>query len=774
MNDNLSEGRAAPLTSPHPPSGPPARNQDSQETSKKPRIAIIVVLLFVVSVVATALEVYFARVEGKPILSNVIVFTLLNLNIILLAALVLVSVRNLAKLYLEKKRNVMGARFRARLVSAFLLMSAIPSIFLFLVASGFITKGVDVWFSEQVEQSLRESLSVAQTYYQNSQENALYFAQIIGASITENQLLNQDRLKLMGEFVNRKQKEYRLSGVEIFSGQKERLASVNTFAATDSSFQKSVSDITSKVMTGKETTMVLSATNGDIVLAGAPIYSSWNKSDIVGVVVVSYLITQSITKKMTEIKEGFSRYVELKAFKNPLRGSYLLALLLITTLIVFGAIWYGFQLARTITVPIQELAEATKEIAAGNLDYKVDVRSDDEVGVLVDSFNRMTGDLRSHKASLDEAYTSLQESNILLDQRRSYMETVLENIATGVISIDRHGRIATINRSAERILGIEAQSAEGKNYRKALEFVELSGVRNLMRRMSEHGRQPVEEELSVTIENRTLNLRMNVSTLRDGQGQHMGILVVFDDLSELIKAQKMAAWQEVARRIAHEIKNPLTPIQLSAQRIRKKYAEGAPDFDKVFDEATGIIIRQVDDLKNLVNEFSNFARMPEANPAPNNLHDIITEVTTLYGGAHKDLEIEIDLDENMPVFKTDREQMKRVFVNLLENAVEAVNGTGKVWIGTHYDENLKMAVITVADNGHGIQPEDREKLFLPYFSKKKSGTGLGLAIVHRIITDHGGYIRVRNNEPTGTRFVIELPAKIIEAPSPATGDLGKT
>lgn len=759
---SLSASEGGPSQTPAPST--PQRNFSSQpeqpEPPKKSRMLTVIIVLFVVSVIATVLEVRLAGVPGEPILNNVIVFTLLNINVILLAALILVSVRNLAKLYLDKKRNVMGARFRARLVSAFLLMSAIPSFFLFLVASGFLTKGFDVWFSEQVEQSLKESLNVAQTYYSDSQESALYFAQVIGAAVTENELLNQDKLRLLSDLLARKQKEYRLAGVDVYSGQKERLAAVNVANENNPAFQSSVQEIINKVMSGKETTLILPDGEGDIVIGGVPIYSSWNKSDIVGVVVVSNRISHSLTKKMAEIKEGFSRYVELKAFKNPLRESYLLALLLITTLIIFGAIWYGFQLARTITVPIQELAEATREVAAGNLDYHVEARSDDEVGILVDSFNRMTTDIKSHKENLEKAYASLQDTNVLLEQRRSYMETVLENIATGVISIDRHGRIATINRSAERILGIEGQEAEGKNYKKALEFVELEGVRNLIRRMYDRGLTFMEEELSVTVESRTLSLRMNVSALRDGQGNPMGILVVFDDLSELIKAQKMAAWQEVARRIAHEIKNPLTPIQLSAQRIRKKYAEGAADFGQVFDDSTSIIIRQVEDLKNLVNEFSNFARMPATTPRPNDLHEIIREVTTLYGGAHKDLEVECEFDDTLPFIKIDRDQMKRVFVNLLENAVEAMDGTGKVWIKTMYDDNLRMVIITVSDNGQGIQPEDRDKMFLPYFSKKKSGTGLGLSIVHRIITDHGGYIRVRNNEPKGTRFIIELPAVV--------------
>jgi two-component system nitrogen regulation sensor histidine kinase NtrY len=237
----------------------------------------------------------------------------------------------------------------------------------------------------------------------------------------------------------------------------------------------------------------------------------------------------------------------------------------------------------------------------------------------------------------------------------------------------------------------------------------------------------------------------------------MGTVVVFDDLSHLVKAQRMAAWREVARRIAHEIKNPLTPIQLSAQRLRKRYLTRFNEDEKVFDECTGMIIKSVDELKTLVDEFSNFARMPAIQPAANNLNDIIAEALTLYQEAHRSITFSFRPDGSIPVFPLDRDQIKRVLINLLDNAVAAVGEEGNVDLESAYDKELKMATFVVADNGVGIAPEDRARLFEPYFSTKKSGTGLGLAIVNSIISDHHGFIRVKDNIPRGTRFIIELP-----------------
>ena len=426
-------------------------------------------------------------------------------------------------------------------------------------------------------------------------------------------------------------------------------------------------------------------------------------------------------------------------------------------LIIFSATWFGFYIARGITVPIQKLAEGTQAIAQGDLDFRIDVKASDEIGVLVDSFNQMTRDLRHSK-------DSLITTNRELEDRRAYMEQVLQTIATGVVSVNERDEITTCNRSAEQILGAPAAKALGRNVSAFFEENQLAPLARLIEASRSRPKEFQEQEVHIENAGRVVTLNTTL-TLLPGKGEGpRGTVIVFDDLSELLRAQKLAAWQEVARRIAHEIKNPLTPIQLSAQRLRKRFFEDSEhwsvpeEFYKVFDESTSIMISEVNSLKALVDEFSKFARMPSPRPAPQNINAIIREVASLYQGAHKDLEIVGAYQEDSPMVQADRDQIKRVFVNLFENATEAMSRKGRIWVTTRHDPSLRTYRIELSDEGVGIPPEDRDKLFLPYFSKTKSGTGLGLAIVNRIVSDHNGQIRVKAHYPKGTTFIIELPA----------------
>jgi two-component system nitrogen regulation sensor histidine kinase NtrY len=373
----------------------------------------------------------------------------------------------------------------------------------------------------------------------------------------------------------------------------------------------------------------------------------------------------------------------------------------------------------------------------------------------------MTTDLKTSKDKLEEANRELIKSNIELEQRRLYMEVVLANVAAGVVSADVDGKILTINKSAERMLNIEGKRTIGKKFKDILteDYIKIIdgfvGDEGLFRKGF------LEKQIRLSLENKTLTLLASLNVLRDDRGKYLGLVAVFEDLSEIEKAQRMAAWREVARRIAHEVKNPLTPIQLSAQRLKKRYGEKLHGSDgNVFQECTGMIIKQVEEIKRLVNAFSNFARMPTSNPTPEDLNSIIEEAMTLYKEAHKDVGFVFRSSKELPVFNLDREQMKRVMINLLDNAIEAMDGEGKVSVDLDYDKTLQMARIEVTDNGSGISSENKMRLFEPYFSTKKQGTGLGLAIVSSIVTDHNGFIRVQDNKPKGVRFIIELPVTV--------------
>ncbi|MEJ2201021.1 MAG: ATP-binding protein, partial [Desulfuromonadaceae bacterium] len=494
---------------------------------------------------------------------------------------------------------------------------------------------------------------------------------------------------------------------------------------------------------GNRKTLITPIGKADLIRGIVPVQSNWNPKDVVAVVVVNYYVPYSLVSKMKEISSSYEQYKNTKLLKNKIKKSYVVVLLLIALVIIFLATWFGFHLARGITVPIQKLALATNRVADGDLNVHIEQVSDDEVGSLVKAFNQMTADLRQGQRELKETNQELQASNLEIDQRRRYMEIVLKSVNAGVISVDKEGRVTTINKSAENLLKIQPGKILGGNFRDVVSAEHLPMVKGFLRDLIASGKDSIRKQATLPIQDTRVTFLFNVTTMRDENNEFMGTVIVFDDMTHLIKAQRMAAWREVARRIAHEIKNPLTPIQLSAQRLRRRYLGQFEQNDTVFDECTRMIITQVDELKNLVNEFSNFARMPTSNPTLNNLNEVINEALILYQEGHKDICFDFDPGEGIPLFNLDREQMKRVLLNLLDNAVSAVQQVddATIAIETSYNALLQMVTFTVADNGCGIPQEDKPRLFEPYFSTKKTGTGLGLAIVSTIISDHNGYIQ---------------------------------
>jgi two-component system nitrogen regulation sensor histidine kinase NtrY len=512
-----------------------------------------------------------------------------------------------------------------------------------------------------------------------------------------------------------------------------------------------------RALTGRDQSLIQTTGTGDLVRAIVPINLPSSKGQIIGVAAVGYLIPEGMARKATDITTGVDEYKQLKLLKSPIKGIYNMLFLTVTLVIIFAAVWVGVHMARRITVPIQKLAEGTRAVASGNLEYQVQVEADDEIGILVDSFNRMTQDLGRGKVELTEANRDLQRTNVELGQRRAYMETVLESIGAGVLSVDAEGRVNTLNRAAARMLDLDTTMALQRHYRALFGVDPLTPLRHLMDRMTQDGRATVNEEVALSLLGRMATFVVNISSLRDREGEYRGMVVVFDDITELMRAQQAIAWREVARRIAHEIKNPLTPIKLSTQRLRKKFAQGSDDFSRVFDECTETIVQEVDGLKALVDEFSRYARMPSSRARPGDLHALIEKVLNLYSGISRRIRLTAGLDPQVPPINMDPDQMKRALVNLVDNAVAVVGEEGEICLKTQYVPDEGRVRLEVNDTGPGIPPEDRERLFLPYFSTKKSGTGLGLAIVYRIITEHSGTIRVEENHPRGTRMIMEFP-----------------
>lgn len=707
---------------------------------------IIIGVISVVIVLLTTLEMKIPQVaEQIPIANNIIVFSLININIILILLLIFLVIRNLVKLVFERKKEVLGAKLRTKLVVAFIILTLVPTFLLFFVAVGFITNSVEHWFKAQVEQSLQGSLEVAQTYYRDFSKNTVSTAQQISRHLTQQGLLKKEPDPVsMRDLLELKRQEYHLSVLGLY------LKGERGFIRAEESGLKTVSfappkDFLEIGFSGKEVSRALPVGEGEMITGLAPVFHPSDRGEVIGVVAASHFMPKSLAGKMREISQASVDYRQLKALKKPIKFSYMMALLMVTLLIVFSAIWFGIRLARDITVPIKELAEATHRIAEGDLNVRIDLKAGDEIGKLVQSFNQMTGDLQVSRAELE--------------QRKKYMEIVLKNVAAGVISIDDRGAITTINTSAEQMLGVKGEAVLGRRFSEALEKEYVERIDELLGELKSSQKDSIEKQLTVTVKGKSFSILINLATLKDEEGRPLGFVAVFDDLTQLIKAQRVAAWREVARRIAHEIKNPLTPIQLSAQRLRKRYLEKLGQDGPVFDECTRTIVKQVEELKGMVNEFSNFARMPASNPSPNHLNEIVQEALVLFKEAHREVQFHF-VPNDLPVLNLDRDQIKRVMINLIKNSLAAIGQEGEINIRTSYDEKLQMVRLEVSDNGCGIPEEDKGRLFEPYYSTKKSGTGLGLTIVNAIIADHNGYIRVRDNQPKGTTFLIELPVRV--------------
>ncbi len=729
----------------------------SPEEQRRRRVRNFWIFLAVTCVFTglTGAELYVQGVHRtSPLANNIIIFAVVNLNIILLLALVLLVLRNLVKLYYERRGKIIGSRFRTKLVMAFVGLSLTPCILLVLVASGLITKSINNWFNVSIEHSLEDSLEVARNYYRLLEQNAIHFGEELRTALLERNLLPQNRSPALAKFVEEKRREYQLHALQVFGLDQLELAGA-VDGPMDERLLVTQRELRRKLRSDARTE-IQSVGKGEVIRAFVPVFAQHGGEPPVWLV-LTYYVPESLVAKMGDINEAFEQYKQLKILKAPIKTSYIITLLMVALVVIFSAIWFGLYLAKGITVPIQRLVEGTRAVADGNLDFRVGATSDDEIGWLVHSFNQMTADLRASKMALEKANEELKDNNREVEARRSYMETVLENVAAGVMSLDKHGRVSTINRSAELMLGVDADVAKGRPYRHVFSAAHLDSIRGLIKRMAGSRRESITDQIQLLVGGRMLTLLVNISLLRDSAGHYLGMVLVVDDLTELIRVQKLAAWRDVAQGIAHEIKNPLTPIQLSAQRLRRKYRERSGDLDDVFDECTSTIITQVEGLKGLLDEFSKFARLPESNPTLTDLHQLLEEVLHLYRGVHRDIEIVCAGDPALTKVNLDGEQMKRALINLLENAIEAMEGTGRVDIVTSFDARHQRVCIDVRDTGVGIPPQHRDKLFLPYFTTKKRGSGLGLAIVQRIVADHNGRISVRDNTPRGSIFTIELP-----------------
>lgn len=706
----------------------------------------------------------------------IVLFALSTFNIVALFIFGLILVRSLFRLWVDRRSGRLGARFKTKMVLGAIGVSLLPLVFMFFVSYALMNRTLNKWFPRPLE--IATDLS-QQMLSETEKWEAERLGAIAGEAMSAG-LQDQDS-------VNRAI-EKGADAAWYFSPSKEMTAGGEVEPGSEIGGRGQYAMAPTKGVLLRKLRSELEIWKGDfghylalsltirefdhpIALPGQPSPSREESDRLVemGTIIVGRRLTPGLFAKYEEINAQLKSYVaqrqELRTFKNQI----MLTLALFTVLLMFSAMWFALFLSKQVTGPIQALAHGTEEVSRGNFGYQIDIAARDELGALVQSFNQMTHQLAESRQQLDEFTRSLQQAVKEIEERRKLMETILENIPTAVLSLDAAGGITRVNQAAIRLFGDQASTSKtlsglaGEEAARTLE--------QQMRKALRMGTSSQEVELALSGNGgssapRVLHAAVTVSALGTRR-LNPGFVVVIDDLTELLRAQKAAAWQEVAQRIAHEIKNPLTPIQLSAQRLMRHLDRSTdaqptarePELASLIGECAGLIEREVSTLKSLVDEFSQFARFPTAKLTPLDANGLVASALDVFSGRLDGVTVRSQYQDGLPLIKADAELLRRVMVNLIDNAAEAMEGSTarELSIATRTGSNAETIEIIVADSGHGISPEDRDKLFLPHFSTRNRGTGLGLAIASRIVAEHGGAIRVEDNNPVGARFVVRLP-----------------
>jgi len=719
------------------------------DPKKKGPRAIAVLIIFLIILFFT-IEFFIREAqEFSPTSFTNILLTFLQI-IVLLMFLILLFVlgRNLAKLYLERKRKVLGARFKTKLLLFFIALSLIPTLLLFFFASDLISRNIETWFKTPIDRILDDTKSLADGFYISSEEVTLHYVKQLSQAIQQQNLIDLNRRLPLMEFVRNKLTEYKLDEIGIFLDDEELF----TYLNPDLPFQD-YSDVRKNRVRiahlGETFRSIDPMGNGEMIRRGI----SFTIPDAGKVLVLAgKFLPQNYAEKINNISAYVQRYSQLKIQKNPVRAFYFITLIFITLLIIFAASWIGFHLAKGITVPIEKLAHATKEVSKGNLNVRVEDPASDELGILIDSFNQMISDLKDSQHNIAQKTSELEA-------RKQYIETILNNITTGVITLDAKGVITTINPSARTMLNLEEKNLIGKSYEDMLCGNQYREILENITRGLQKKHKLSDKEINIDFDSQSVTVALTISPLHQTNNEFSGMIVVLDNLTQLIKIQKIAAWKEIAQRVAHEIKNPLTPIQLSAERIIKNLKTNKRKSSEIIEEGANTIVQEASTIKSLVDEFSSFARMPSIRLQSADLHDIVKQTISLFTGIFSEIEFETQFSTEVPSpLMIDPDQMKRVFINLIDNAIDAMNKCGKIRIRTSFDKIQQRVRIEIADFGPGILQGERDKLFHPHYSTKKRGTGLGLAIVNQVISEHNGSIEVEDNKPHGAMFIIQIPS----------------
>lgn len=720
---------------------------------------IVVVLLVVIA--AQGLFNLWSIVPVDTGADTLLLYALSTLNFVAFFVFTFILLRSLLRLHRERRALQAGSRIQTRLLVYFIGLSLLPITAMAAFSYLFLNRSVEKWMGRLpenvVERVHEQQRDVLASQNQRLRETAALLAAAIRQRPQSEWQSALDQLAQTGN----------VAALEIVDANGKQLA---LSAPVPDAQRPELNNILQRGLNANQTTDVDLSDGKGFDLTSVPL------TDSSRLILVPPRFSDGNVNDT--VAGSQSEYQHLVQRQRKVRLLGLSTLGLMTLLLLFASTWVAIHLARGFAAPIKSLVEASKEVARGNLAHRVTTPADEEIALLADSFNQMTAELEANRHRIDADAATLKEKNLALEERRDYIETVLNSLSTGVISLDQSDCVTTINAAAASILKLSEPPPAWARLSSLLSQEDRATLERLLKRARRAGRAAEQSQLKRGSASGAIPVALTATALGTGNGSGAGVVLVIDDLSELLNAQRAAAWSEVARRIAHEIKNPLTPIQLSAERIARQFglrvngsgdesngnngadvANDNGELKRVVEECTTSITREVAGLKALVDEFSRFARMPDAQKSPTDLNDVIRQAAALYEDRLEATQLDLDLEPELPPAMLDSEQIKRVFVNLIDNAVEALDSSDerRITIGTRHDVAREMLVIEVADTGEGIPLSDVKRLFQPYFSTRGRGTGLGLAIVLRIISEHGGRIRAENNAPRGARFVIELP-----------------
>jgi len=676
---------------------------------------------------------------------------------VLFVVMTFVLFRNLLKLFAERRLGVPGSKFRTRVVVAGLLLSFLPVIVMFWFAYGFMNRSIDKWFSRPVEEVREDTAAMASMLQTYAQQNAISEASSLASAPDTQHAFASDNFSALDREFERHNAT--LQGGFVLALRNRNPVAEYRLPAAWEQLQPKLPEALNP-----ETVSKFIWNDTEYILGAAPVQGD-------GQILVAMPLPQKFSQTVAALEAHQKRYFELYRERRQVRRTYMILLLLLTVLVLFATTWLALFLSKLVTRPVVALAEATEEISRGRLDYRVEIRAADEIGDLVRSFNRMAEELESNRAQLEASSRELSAANIALEQRRRHIETILETIPTGVLSLDANRRITHLNPALLRMFHPGGPNPDadlmGRDLSDLFSIEVLEDISILLRRADRM--KVTTSQMEMMVYRTHLNVALTAASLQH-QNERLGYVLIFEDLSDLLKAQKQAAWREVARRVAHEIKNPLTPIALSAERIRRHLERGyQPDAAsvEVIRHCAETIARSVDSVRTLVDEFATLARFPASHPQPADLNIIVQSALNLFDGRLDGIQLVANLSPDLPRVMADEDAIRRALANLVDNAAEAMEGSllREIRVSTALVTSHDAVEIVVADTGHGVTRELKEKLFLPYFSTKNRGTGLGLAIVNRIVEDHRGSIRVEENRPVGTRFIVELPLASETAPS---------